>query len=60
MFLDFMDHGWPKIFGQSCNDYIQDDCVYINSHLNTFNDFDYRGHVRCKMTLDAGDQVNAT
>ena len=51
-----MDHGFPKIFGQSCEDSIQDDCAYINSHLNTFDNIDYRGHIRCKMQLDAGDQ----
>ena len=54
-----MDHGFPKIFGQSCEDSIQDDCAYINSHLNTFDNIDYRGHMRCKMQLDAGDQKNS-
>ena len=54
-----MDHGFPKIFGQSCEDSIQDDCAYINSHLNTFDNIDYRGHIRCKMQLDAGDQQNS-
>ena len=56
---DFMDPGFPEVFGQACGDTIQDDCLWVNSHLNTFGIADYGSNKDCLLTIDAGSAPGA-
>lgn len=59
MFQDYMDDGWPSAFGRVCGNSVEDDCSYINSHLNTFGYIDYDDNIHCQMQLDAGKRHGA-
>lgn len=55
----YMDDGWPKAFGQVCGKTIKDDCLYLNSHLNSLGALNYDDDISCVTQLNAGSQRGA-
>ncbi|KAL4234115.1 Bone morphogenetic protein 1 [Mactra antiquata] len=49
-----MDDSWPKAFGQACGKSVEDDCLYVNSHLNSLGILNYGSNIDCTVQLDAG------
>lgn len=56
---DYMDDGWPSAFGQICGETVEDDCLYINSHLNSLGILNYADDISCMVQLNAGNRQGA-
>ncbi|XP_045194591.2 uncharacterized protein LOC123550226 [Mercenaria mercenaria] len=55
----YMDDGWPSAFGQVCGKSIEDDCLYVNSHLNSLGILNYDDDINCTVQLNAGNRHGA-
>ncbi|XP_060589489.1 uncharacterized protein LOC132744726 [Ruditapes philippinarum] len=55
----YMDDGWPSAFGQVCGKSVEDDCAYINSHLNSLGILHYGSDISCMVQLNAGKRRGA-
>jgi len=57
--VDYLDDGWPSAFGQVCGETLQDDSLYLNSHLNSLGILKYGNDIECTVQLDAGKRHDA-
>ncbi|KAH3784646.1 hypothetical protein DPMN_162609 [Dreissena polymorpha] len=55
----YMDDSWSSSFGQRCDMSIEDDSLYLNSHLNHLKIVDYSDNILCVTQLDAGKRIGA-